>query len=465
MIPSPTKLTVALLFCASLAFAQGDPAERFDRGVRLASEGDHRGALAEFRAAYDATRNPEVLFNIAASHERLNEYAEAEEVLGRYERLSPPSAFARHRAEVVAAQQRLRERVGVLRVQTPLRELSCTLDGAARTRAELVGGVRASMGRRLLRCDAEGYERFERSVELGGEETIEVEVSPARRRAALQVVSALAGAELRIDGALIGRTPFDAPVSVSEGRHSVELSHPGYESARAELDVGADGARFEPRMRWREPVPEEEAAWLEVRASEPGSVATLDGRRHAGDGSVAVPPGSHRLRVEREGFLAVERDLILTLGGRARESLQLAPTPAFRDSYLRGARAARTRWVALIASGLAATVGGAVWFGLTLPGFLDANQRSEENARLFNACGTAVCPLTAPQYGAMRDAAAREADALQPQVIVAGALLGVGVTALVVGAVLAADAPSPQRFDAPSSWHFSASLSGLRLDF
>jgi len=69
---------LALALAPSAAAAQSvSTSEHFDRGVHLSGEGDLRGALAEFRAAYDASQNPEVLFNLAATHENLNEYVEA----------------------------------------------------------------------------------------------------------------------------------------------------------------------------------------------------------------------------------------------------------------------------------------------------------------------------------------------------------------------------------------------------
>ncbi len=446
-------ITLALIFAAPRAVAQTPvtPADRFDRGVRLATEGDYRAALAEFRAAFEATQNPEVLFNIAATHERLNEYVEAEEALARYERLAPPRAFAAHRAQVVAALARLRARVGVVRVETHTPGAACTVDNTAHTSDELGAGVRASAGRHAVRCEAEGHEPATREVEVRGQDVTVAEITLARRRATLAVECAVEGAAVRLDGRPLGVTPLPSAAQVGEGTHQIELTRAGYEPVTAVVNARG-AARFEANLRWRAPVPDGEASWLTVRASEPGAVVSIDGRRVANDGSEPVPPGRHRVRVERRLFVTVERDVDLPLGARRALDVRLTPTPWYRDTWEHDARQKRTRWVALVAAGAALTAGGAAWLGAALSRYLDADARFVENERMFNACALGGC-ATPVTYAAARDAAADESRALVPHLAASAGLVAVGLGLAITGAALATIAPDAGRFERAPRWH------------
>ena len=86
---APLSLAMVLLFAAPFARAQpADPTveearARFEEGVRRYDKRDFEGALAEFRAAYDAHPSPAILRNVALSLKALGRNAEAIEALER----------------------------------------------------------------------------------------------------------------------------------------------------------------------------------------------------------------------------------------------------------------------------------------------------------------------------------------------------------------------------------------------
>ena len=451
MRPQRVALALALAALPPIASAQPvAPRERFVRGVALAAEGDWRTALIEFRAAYDGTGNPEVLFNLAAAHEHLNEYVEALDALDRYQRLAPPRAVELHRAEVVSAMSRLVNRIGALRVVTSPPAPRCTVDGAAQPIERLREGLRVSAGRRVVRCEAAGHQPREVAVDVAPNAVAEALVDLVRVRATIAVTVDRAGAEVRLDGRPVGQTPLAAPLTVDEGAHSVAVSLPGYEPVTRDVEARADLARVDVALAWSDPVPAEVAGRLVVRASEPGAIATLDGRSVPSDGSRPLPPGAHRLRVERENFRAVERDVSLAPGASTVEDVALAPTPAFRMMYLADARAQRWRWVVVGGAGLALTLLGGVLTGLYGAPALDADGRAVDADAAFVACSADTACASPQRLGALaadRDAAAAERDELRPLAITGVAVLGVGLVGTVVGAVLLAGADPLDRFE------------------
>lgn len=443
------------------------PRERFARGVALAAEGDHRTALTEFRAAYEATQNPEVLFNIAATHEQLNEYVEALEAVERYQRLAPPRALQRHRRDVVAALARLTQRVGTLRAEVPTPAARCSLDGREVSAEALRAGLRVSAGQRTIRCEAEGHEAGVATAEVASGAVVATTLPLSRRRAEITVVCDRPGAEVRVDGVLVGRYPLTAPLRVDEGTRRVELSHPGYESVERTLDARGVGARVEANLRWLDPLPHEVSAPLLVRVSEPLARVTLDGRAIAGDARVMVPPGAHRLRVTREDFLDVERDLRLTAGVLTREDVALQPTPAHREAYLDRVRRQRVVWRVLVGTGAILAAGGATVLGVTLPPYLDADQRAAAAQALFTQCSqpTASCTVRAQTHAENREAALQERAVALPGVVGGAIVAGLGLIGVIVGSVLAADAEPLDRFDRPPRFRVAAAPGGVAVVF
>lgn len=77
------------LLTASSAFAQDTDGERrarahFDAGSGYFADGSYELALQEFRVAHELSGRPQLLYNIALTHERLGAHREAAEYLRRY---------------------------------------------------------------------------------------------------------------------------------------------------------------------------------------------------------------------------------------------------------------------------------------------------------------------------------------------------------------------------------------------
>lgn len=458
-------VALVLALAPSVARAQTVSAsEHFDRGVRLSGEGDLRGALTEFGAAYQLSQNPEVLFNLAATHENLNEYVEARDLMERYQRLAPPAAVARHRADIVAALARLASRIGTIALTVDAPDASVELDGSPRR--EWRDGIPASVGRRRIVVTAPGREAFRTEIDvLGGQRTTVSATLPATR-STLQVVCDLAGAAVRVDGREVARTPAESPIAIAEGRHTVEVSHPGYETYRTEVDATGAGARVTATMRWADPVPESEGAHLVLRASEPGAHATLDGRRVPMDGSVTVPPGRHALRVDREAFLPVTRSVELAPRGRTRIDLRLEPTPAHRAEVEGQSRRMRTwGWVGVGVGG-AMLAGGAIWMGLAVPQYTDSVNAYDANVDTIDACGRGSGFRTpAACAAALTDNNAIDAriDGERAAAIASGVITGVGVAATITGVILLLNAPAADRFERAPTWYLGLAPGGASV--
>lgn len=118
-------LASALVFGhAPVALAQAPDAAKikeagahFERGVGLYKEADYRGALVEFRRAYEIAPNATVRFNLGQAHYQLRDYPAALTTFEAYLAEAPANAPNRTEAEGAVAQ--LRGRVGTVRISGP----------------------------------------------------------------------------------------------------------------------------------------------------------------------------------------------------------------------------------------------------------------------------------------------------------------------------------------------------------
>ncbi|HET6147156.1 MAG TPA: PEGA domain-containing protein [Polyangia bacterium] len=100
--------------------------KHFQRGVTLYGETDYRGALVEFKRAYELAPNAAVLYNIGETHYQLRDYASALTTFEHYLADSGPGDS--HRAEVEANVRELKSRVGHLTITTVPRGAEVSID-------------------------------------------------------------------------------------------------------------------------------------------------------------------------------------------------------------------------------------------------------------------------------------------------------------------------------------------------
>lgn len=142
----------------------------FERGVGLYKEADYRGALVEFRRAYELAPNATVRFNLGQAQYQLRDYPAALTTFEAY--LAEAPANAPNRAEAEGAVTQLRGRVGTIRVAGPAGAEVLLQD-------EPVGHlpfapIRVPVGSHKLTLVPAGGTRASRTVDVVGGATVDV---------------------------------------------------------------------------------------------------------------------------------------------------------------------------------------------------------------------------------------------------------------------------------------------------
>jgi hypothetical protein len=280
---------------------------------------------------------------------------------------------------------------------------------------------------------------------VGGQQTdVAVQLLPLQGALAhLMVRATLPGADVLVDGKLVGRTPMPTSLSLPPGRHEVNLRRPGYRATPVDITL-ADGSTGEITIEAAEN-PAEAAmvgGHIELDINQADANISIDGvPRFRGD--LTLPAGPHRLNVARAGFLPFERELTVDQGHSKTVRVELQPTEETRTAYTHHVSAQRRNaWLTIAAGAVVAGVGTY----LILQAKSDQRSADSAQAGLQNDLAYGMC-YHAPRSAALPadiqascQAEADHANGLSHDAKVmkwAGwATVGVGGAAIVTGVIL-----------------------------
>jgi hypothetical protein len=194
------KILVAALVMLTLLTspaARADNATReasvhFQRGVDLYNDGDFRGALVEFKKAYQLWPRATVLYDIGQTEFQLLDYAAALKTMERY--LAETGANAVHRAEVETTLETLRARVGRVALSVDASECDVTVDEQPAGTTPLAQPILVSVGLRRVAVTCAGRPPAARTVEVVAGETVRVALEPKAPAPAVLRLPAVAAA-------------------------------------------------------------------------------------------------------------------------------------------------------------------------------------------------------------------------------------------------------------------------------
>jgi hypothetical protein len=458
--------------------SKAEAKQRFDKALALFQEKDYSGSLAEFRRAYELTGNLVVLYNIGLVHDALGQYVQADAALTEVLDAKPDPLKPEWRTRATEARAHARARIGTIELVVTLRDAKTEgaspsstavddamkgavieLDGVEVARWPLAAPLRASIGEHVVGVLASGFVPARKAASVAGEASTKVplELSPMVGKAAqIRIVSSLVDAQIVLDGLVVGKTPLATSLAVAPGKHVVELKRAGYATASTVLDL-AGGSLGEAKLDPREDPADVTTLGSKalVRSNELDVLVSIDGTVRDGKSAIAIPPGLHRLHVEKTGFLGYDREFEVVAGTTANLDVQLVPTPETVADHESSIRKHRTwGWIGVIGGAALVGVGG-YFYGSYAGNKGDISDRAAaHDAQTLpgGACSGTTGPLVVPrpfsECEAEADAINRDRTANNRKLYVALGAGGVGLAALGLGIYSLVTAPDSDRFTA-----------------
>lgn len=231
--PKPARAAPPRPLAQSLT---GQAKADYDAGKTLASDGDFPGALIKFQAAYDASKDARLLWNVAYCEKNLRHYAKVIATLQRY--LSEGAAILGDRDRKEA-----QDLIGTIQPFTTSATIKVSQDGAQVFvddapvgTTPLPGPVVLDIGERRLRVTKDGFKPFEKTVAVGGSAAVSVDVTLEQEvHQGRLVVNAPPDAALTLDDQPIGAGKVD--LNVAAGGHQLRATAPGMRPFQTEVVV------------------------------------------------------------------------------------------------------------------------------------------------------------------------------------------------------------------------------------
>jgi PEGA domain len=192
----------------------------------LYEDGDYPSALTKLESAYAASKDPRLLWNMAACEKALRHYASVIDRLERYLKEGAQLIGEEERKATHELVDTVREFVNELRLDVQPAGVDVLVDGVKLGTTPLDKPLWVDMGKRRVRFEKLGFVPQENEVELSGGSSVElkVELSPELHEGTLRIVSD-PRAIISIDGHVVGTGTWIG--QLPSGQHAVQISGEG----------------------------------------------------------------------------------------------------------------------------------------------------------------------------------------------------------------------------------------------
>ncbi len=157
---------------------QGQAKEAYTAAMQLFKQGDFPGAEAQYGQAYDLSKDPRLVFDLAVCEKELHHYARMGALLQRYKDEAGANLSAEDRTTVETALAALPKYIGSVTVRVDTPGAAVFVDGESVGTTPLPGAVPLDPGKHTFSLRKDGYASVERpiSVSAGASTTLEIDL-------------------------------------------------------------------------------------------------------------------------------------------------------------------------------------------------------------------------------------------------------------------------------------------------
>jgi len=221
----------------------GDAQVEYEAAKLLFSDGDLPGAATKFRRAYDLSKDPRLLWNIAVCEKEQRHYAKASSLVTQYlaEGVSMLAVDSRVQAEETL--QSLRQFSSEVVFQNVPDGAKVLVDGGEVGTTPLGTPLFLDLGEHKLEVRVAGFLPFQTMLNVPGEKRLEVPVKLEKdtSSARLIVTTTQPKSVITVDGRVRGSDRWES--GLAPGKHQVRVTAPGKQDYEVNVELAAQSSR------------------------------------------------------------------------------------------------------------------------------------------------------------------------------------------------------------------------------
>jgi hypothetical protein len=293
----------------------------WDAAIELSRRKLWDQARASFKAAYDASKNPRVLYNVAIAEKEMKQLGAAYETFKKMDAEGKGQLPPDEAADVKVAMAGLRQLVVELTIDVNERDAEIFIvenDGKTEEKLDtsrLPGPYYTTGGKKRVRATKTGFAEAVEVIDFGGGTTgkVSIRLQTLTRTARVNVnVVGPANAIVKVDGREVGAAPWQGQVGVSAEPHQFSAEAPGHVTATQSAIV-KEGETLNLTLQL---AVEQEKGKLLVLAKPEGATIEIDGKvAGATRWEGPVDARVHQVVVKKQGFYTWTYDVDVPRGG------------------------------------------------------------------------------------------------------------------------------------------------------
>lgn len=283
--------------------------------MALAQRKNWDGARTSFRSAYDLSKNPRVLFNVAVAEKELGRYAAALETFKKEQADAKGQLTPDETSELAAAIAGLEKLVGQLTIDINEKDAEIFVDDERLDSSKLPGPFIVKLGERRVRAVKAGYQEAVDAVNVagGGKATATLKLQPLVKMARVNVnVIGPTNAVVKIDGKEVGPAPYAGQVPALADPHEFSAEAPGFVAAK-QAAIVKEGEVLNLTLQLAE---DQAKGKLVILTKPEGATIEIDGKvAGASRWEGPVDARVHQVVVKKPGFYTWSYDVDVPKGG------------------------------------------------------------------------------------------------------------------------------------------------------
>lgn len=214
----------------------GEAAADNDAGKLLFQDRDHVGARIKFENAYNKSKDPRLLFNVAACEKNLRHYARVVKLLKQYQAEGGSLLTDEDRQRADELIKTIEPFTVSVTFNSLVEGAELSVDGEVIGTTPISNPVILDLGSRKIKATKKEFQDFYVEQAFGDTptKTIEVKLVPIVHEGKLSVTAGKDDA-ISVDGRLLGVTKANAVLP--SGGHLLKVEHEGYVSYQSEVVI------------------------------------------------------------------------------------------------------------------------------------------------------------------------------------------------------------------------------------